>query len=201
MHRPGIGEYVKSNKEESREIWDLCAFLSLCAVTVLLYNCVATAMWLTNGSMATTRWERSTATNLWYPKNAAFLVEEENCAPRGEICRLREAHLQRTQSRNGPLRESGNGRENEDHDRTRHEYRGVDSGTELPGWLQERDGNSGCGIVIKAVGRGKWVTISKCAVPLKVCTAMVAEIAGVTNECINMILKDTATRDYERSLR
>ena len=39
--------------------------------------------------------------------------------------------------------------------------------------------NCGCGVVIKGVDRGRWVTISKIAVPLKVGTAMAAEVAGV----------------------
>ena len=36
---------------------------------------------------------------------------------------------------------------------------------------------SGCGVVIKGVDREGWVTISKIAVPLKVGTAMAAEVA------------------------
>ena len=36
-----------------------------------------------------------------------------------------------------------------------------------------------CGVVIKGVDRERWVTISKIAVPLKVGTAVAAEVAGV----------------------
>ena len=41
------------------------------------------------------------------------------------------------------------------------------------------NGESGCGVLIKVVDRERWVTISKMAVPLKVGTAMAAEIMGV----------------------
>ena len=37
---------------------------------------------------------------------------------------------------------------------------------------------SGCGVVIKTVVTDDWITVSKCAMPSKVCTAMAAEIAG-----------------------
>ena len=40
-------------------------------------------------------------------------------------------------------------------------------------------GKSGCELVIKAVNRDRWVTIIRIAVPLKVGTAMAAEVAGV----------------------
>ena len=40
------------------------------------------------------------------------------------------------------------------------------------------NGKSGCGVVIKGVDRGRWVTISRIAVPLKVGTAVAAEVAG-----------------------
>ena len=43
----------------------------------------------------------------------------------------------------------------------------------------EDNDRSGCGIVIKGVDRGKWVTISKIAIPVKADAAMAAEIAGV----------------------
>ena len=67
-------------------------------------------------------------------------------------------------------------------------------------------GKSGCGVV-KGVDRNKWVTISKITLPLKVGTAVAAEVVGVcvltgildlifckclcaqsVNECINRIL-------------
>ena len=70
------------------------------------------------------------------------------------------------------------------------------------------DGKSGCGVVIKEVDRERWVTISRSAVPLKVGTAMEAEMMGVcvltgildlifhkclcvqnTSRCIGTILK------------
>ena len=41
------------------------------------------------------------------------------------------------------------------------------------------NGKSGCGVVIKGVDRVNWVTINKIAVPLKVGTAMAAEVMGV----------------------
>ena len=41
------------------------------------------------------------------------------------------------------------------------------------------NGTIGCGVVIKEVDRDRWVTISKIAVPLKVGTAMTAEVKGV----------------------
>ena len=69
------------------------------------------------------------------------------------------------------------------------------------------NGRSGCGVVIKGFNRERWVTITKIAIPLKVGTAMAAEVAGVcvlksifdlifcecwcvqnVNQCINRIL-------------
>ena len=44
---------------------------------------------------------------------------------------------------------------------------------------KQEDGSSGCGIVIRAVDRKSWITISKIAVPLTACTAMAVEIAEV----------------------
>ena len=41
------------------------------------------------------------------------------------------------------------------------------------------NGKSGGGVVIKGVDRENWMTIRKIAIPLKVGTAMAAEIAGV----------------------
>ena len=71
------------------------------------------------------------------------------------------------------------------------------------------NGSSGCCVVIKGVDRERWVTISKIAIPLKVGTAMSAEVAGVcvltvivdlifckclcvqnANQCINRILNN-----------
>ena len=76
------------------------------------------------------------------------------------------------------------------------------------------EGWSGCGVVIKAVETTNWISISKIAAPLKVCTAMAAEIAGAgmltgvvfslekkefnlqnINSCIDEILKETKTKD------
>ena len=70
------------------------------------------------------------------------------------------------------------------------------------------DGKSGCGVAIKGVDRERWVTISRSAVPLKVGTAMEAEMIEVcvltgildlvfrkclcvqnTSRCIGTILK------------
>ena len=70
------------------------------------------------------------------------------------------------------------------------------------------NGTSGCGVAIKEVDRERWVTISRSAVPLKVGTAMGAEMMGVcvltgildlvfhkclcvqnTSRCIGTILK------------
>ena len=42
----------------------------------------------------------------------------------------------------------------------------------------KKDGTRGCGIVIKVVERGNWITISKAAVPLDTCSAMAAEFMG-----------------------
>ena len=42
-----------------------------------------------------------------------------------------------------------------------------------------KTGKSGCGVVIKGVDKGRWVTISKIAILLKVDKAMATEIAGV----------------------
>ena len=71
-------------------------------------------------------------------------------------------------------------------------------------------GKSGCGVVIKGVDRERWVTISRIAVPLKVGTAMAAEMIGVcvltgtldlvfhkclsvqnTNRCIDINFQET----------
>ena len=60
----------------------------------------------------------------------------------------------------------------------------------------KENGRSGCGVVVKGVDRGKWVTISQIAVPLKVGKAMATEIMGVckklnlgnTSRCIDAIL-------------
>ena len=45
-------------------------------------------------------------------------------------------------------------------------------------------------MVIKGVDKEKWVTISKVAVPLKICTAMAAEMMGVCllMSVLNLIL-------------
>ena len=71
------------------------------------------------------------------------------------------------------------------------------------------NGKSGGGVVMKVVDRSRWVTISRIAVPLKIGTAMAAEVAGVcvltgildlvfnkclcvqsVNQCINRILDE-----------
>ena len=54
------------------------------------------------------------------------------------------------------------------------------------GWCKDH-GKSGCGVFIKGVDRGRWVTISRIAVPLKVGTAMAAEIMGV---CVLTVILD-----------
>ena len=41
-------------------------------------------------------------------------------------------------------------------------------------------GRSGCGVLIKGVDRDRWITISRIAEPLKACTAMAAEVVGVS---------------------
>ena len=64
--------------------------------------------------MGTTRCERHTKKNWRDPQNVAFLMDEECRVLRWESGRLREAHLQKTQSRGGPPGDSGNGRKNED---------------------------------------------------------------------------------------
>ena len=38
------------------------------------------------------------------------------------------------------------------------------------------NGRSGCGVVIKGADKDKWITISKIAVPLGMCSAMTAEV-------------------------
>ena len=48
---------------------------------------------------------------------------------------------------------------------------------------QQKNGSGGCGVAIKAVGKKKWITISSMAVLLKACTAMAAEITGVSVLC------------------
>ena len=40
------------------------------------------------------------------------------------------------------------------------------------------NGRRGCGLVIKGVDRDRWITISKIAVPVGLCTAMAAEVMG-----------------------
>ena len=40
------------------------------------------------------------------------------------------------------------------------------------------NGKSGCGVVINGVDRGRWVTINRISVPLKVATAMASEVPG-----------------------
>ena len=49
----------------------------------------------------------------------------------------------------------------------------------MEGSESKDNGSSGCGVVIKGVDRENWVTIGKLAMPLKVGTAMAAEIGGV----------------------
>ena len=56
------------------------------------------------------------------------------------------------------------------------------------------NGKSGCGVVIKAVDRDRWVTISKIAVPLKAGTATAAEVAGVC------VLTDILDLVFKKSL-
>ena len=41
------------------------------------------------------------------------------------------------------------------------------------------NGGSGCGVVIKGLDGDKRITISKIAAPLRMCTAMAAEVASV----------------------
>ena len=41
------------------------------------------------------------------------------------------------------------------------------------------NGESGCGVVVIRVDREKWVTISKGALPLRMCTAVAPEMTGV----------------------
>ena len=54
------------------------------------------------------------------------------------------------------------------------------------------DGRSGCGVVIKGVDQDKCITSSKIAAPLKACTAMAAEVAGV---CVLMGILDLVMRE------
>ena len=56
----------------------------------------------------------------------------------------------------------------------------------------KEDGSSGCGVVIKAVDRKNWITISNIAVPLRACTAMAAEITGVSvlTEVLDLLLDE-----------
>ena len=42
------------------------------------------------------------------------------------------------------------------------------------------DGRSGCSVVIKVVDRDKWITISKIAVFLRMCTVMASEVVVVS---------------------
>ena len=41
------------------------------------------------------------------------------------------------------------------------------------------NGGNGCGVVIRAVDKDKWIIFSKIDVPLGLCTAMAAEVVGV----------------------
>ena len=45
------------------------------------------------------------------------------------------------------------------------------------------NGESGCGVVVKRVDREKSVTVSKIELPLRVYTAVAAEMAGVQTSC------------------
>ena len=62
------------------------------------------------------------------------------------------------------------------------------------------NGKSGCGVVIKGFDRDRWVTIGKIALPLKVSTAMAAEvirktlICFSTNVCAFKISTDALTK-------
>ena len=44
----------------------------------------------------------------------------------------------------------------------------------------KNNGRKGCGVVIKGVGRDKWIALSKIAVALGTGTAMVAEVVVCT---------------------
>ena len=52
------------------------------------------------------------------------------------------------------------------------------------------NGRSGCGVIVAGVDRGKSVTISKIALPLKVCTAMAA---CLLMSVLNLILNKNLT--------
>ena len=60
-----------------------------------------------------------------------------------------------------------------------------------------RQTGSGCGVVIKGVDRDKWITISKIAVLLKVCTAMAADVVGarVLTGILDLVLGKTISMD------
>ena len=53
------------------------------------------------------------------------------------------------------------------------------------------NGKSGCGVVIKGVDKNRWVTISRIAVPLRVGTAITAEVMGVCvlTEILDLVFK------------
>ena len=61
-----------------------------------------------------------------------------------------------------------------------------------------RYGSSGCGIVVKAGDREKWITISKVAVPLKACTAMATEITGCCVWTDFLDLRQSFSKTMER---
>ena len=85
---------------------------------------------------------------------------------------------------------------------------------------KKTDGRSGCEVVIKGVDRDKWITVSKIAVPLKTCAAMIAVVTGVdvltevqalfsywkfnweiVNGCIDQFLEDSGTeRDKKQKV-
>ena len=54
---------------------------------------------------------------------------------------------------------------------------------------KKEDGRSGCGVLIKAVDTERWITISRMAIPLKACTAMVAELTrtSVWTEVLDLL--------------
>ena len=200
----------QTKKEKSRSIWDRLTALSRYDKKVPPCECVATATWLKHGSVDLTRWARRRATKLAESKKRCTLGGRQASRPVGKIEDfVKHVFREHTQE--------GDHLANVVEGKRREELLSMASTTLVKasrGWDGSRkdNGSSGCGVVMRAFDRKNWITISKIVVPLKVCTAIAAELTGVNvlaevldllldkmfkwenvNECIDRILEDNGT--------
>ena len=63
----------------------------------------------------------------------------------------------------------------------------------------KNNGRSGCGVVIKGAGKGKWITIGKIAVPVGIGKAMEAEVMGVcgVTSMLDLVLRKLSVSKYQ----